>query len=393
MNPSDFTDAAPGRLVPTSQGAHAFVPDPLPRGVALPPPTIKRLAAAERAIGRLGGVTLQEFNPYLISSPLLHREAILSSRMEGTITTPEQLVLLEAEEADDSRSRRVDEDTAEVLNYVRAMQHALGRLESLPISLRLIKEIHRVLLSRVRGEGEDPGEFRRSQNFIGSGASSRIEDARFVPPPVNALDDSLRAFEVYLHDDSIEDPFLVQLALAHYQFETIHPFRDGNGRVGRLLIPLMMVAKDRIDAPVLYLSAYFERNRERYVDLLLEVSQSGSWISWIDFFLDGVTESAREGTAQGMALLELRQRYHRQFQADRSSARIIRLVDELFQSPSLTIRKAATILGLTAQGAANNIHKLEEAGVVREITGRARHQVFVADEILAFMYDRPGSSG
>lgn len=393
MDPRDFADSAPGRLVPTTHGALAFLPDPLPRAIPLPPGTVRRLAAAERAIGRLSGATLQEFNPYLVSSPLLHREAILSSRMEGTITTPEQLVLLEAEEADAVRRPSADEDTTEVLNYVRAMQHALGRLQSLPISLRLIQEIHRVLLSGVRGDREDPGAFRRSQNFIGTGIGSRIEDARFVPPPINHLDDCLNQFEAYLHDDSLEDPFLVQLALAHYQFETIHPFRDGNGRVGRLLIPLLMIAKDRLDAPILYLSAYFERNRDAYVDLLLEVSQKGSWVRWIDFFLDGVTESARESTRQATALLELRQQYHRRFQAYRSSARVIRLIDELFQSPSITIRRAAAILDITPQGAANNIHKLEEAGVIREITGGSRNQVFVADRILAFMYDRPEVQG
>lgn len=389
MDPRDFAESSPGRLVPTTHGVQAFVPDLLPRGIPLPPATVRRLAAAERAIGRLSGATLKEFNPYLLSSPLLHREAILSSRMEGTVTTPEQLVLLEAEEADDTRRRRADEDTAEVLNYVRAMQHALHRLQALPISLRLIQEIHRVLLSGVRGDREDPGTFRRSQNFIGAGVANSIEDARFVPPPVNLLDGCLRDFEAYLHDDTIEDPFLVQLALAHYQFETIHPFRDGNGRVGRLLIPLLMIAKDRLDAPILYLSAYFERNREAYVDLLLEVSQKGSWIRWIDFFLDGVAESAQESTRQATALMELRQRYHRRFQADRSSARIIRLIDELFQSPSITIRRAAAILDLTPQGAANNIHKLRESGIVREITGGSRNQVFMADEIIAFMHDRP----
>ncbi len=392
MDPRDFAEAAPGRLVPTTHGAQAFVPDPLPRGVVLPPATVRRLAAAERAIGRLSGATLQEFNPYLISSPLLHREAILSSRMEGTITTPEQLVLLEAEEVDDARKRGADEDTAEVLNYVRAMQHALHRLADLPISLRLIQEIHRVLLSGVRGDREDPGAFRRSQNFIGAGVSSRIEDARFVPPPVNLLEECLHELEAYLHDETIEDPFLVQLALAHYQFETIHPFRDGNGRVGRLLIPLLMIAKDRLDAPILYMSAYFERNRDTYVDLLLEVSQRGSWTRWIDFFLDGVTESARDSTGQATALLDLRHQYHRRFQSDRSSARVIRLIDELFQSPSITIRRAASILAITSQGAANNVHKLKRAGIVREITGGTRNQVFVADEILAFMYDRPVTS-
>lgn len=389
MDPSDYSDSAPGRLVPTTHGAHAFVPDPLPRGLALPSATVRRLATAERSVGRLSGVTLQELNPYLISSPLLHREAILSSRMEGTLTTPEQLVLLEADESGDSRARRGDDDTEEVLNYVRAMQHGLKRLESLPVSLRLIQEIHRVLLSGVRGERQDPGAFRRSQNFIAAPGSNRIEDARFVPPPVNEMAQSLHDFESYLHDESVDDPFLLQSALAHYQFEAIHPFRDGNGRVGRLLIPLLMVAKDRLDAPVLYLSAYFERNREAYVDLLLRVSQKGDWIAWIDFFLDGVAESAIEATRQATALLDLRQRYHRTFQSDRSSARIIRLIDELFRSPSITIRRAAEILDLTPQGAANNIHKLEDVEVLREITGGKRNQVFVADEILAFLRDSP----
>jgi len=388
MDPDDFTNAAPGRLVPTTYGVLAFVPNPLPRGISLPSATVKRLAMAERAVGRLSGVTLQEFSPYLVSSPLLHREAILSSRIEGTITTPEQLVLLEAEETDQP-ARAADEDTAEVLNYVRAMQHGLRRLESLPVSLRLIKELHGVLLSGVRGERQDPGTFRRTQNFIGSRAGDSIEDARFVPPPVPDMERALGELEAYLHDETIEDPFLIQLALIHYQFETIHPFRDGNGRVGRLLIPLIMVAKERLDAPLLYLSAFFERNRQTYVDLLLRVSQTGDWIRWIDHFLEAVGESATEATGQATALLELRQRYHRRFQKDRSSARIIRLVDELFQTPSITIRKAAKVLSLTEQGAANNIHKLEDAGVLREVTGGKRNQVFVADEIVRFLYDAP----
>jgi Fic family protein len=389
MDSKDFRESSPGKLVPTTHGVQAFVPEPLPRSLSISPKTVKLLAAAERAIGRLSGATLREFNPYLISSPLLRREAILSSRMEGTLTTPEQLVLLEAEEVDEKRRRAPDDDTEEVLNYVRAMQYGLRRLEELPVSLRLIQEIHQVLLSGVRGEQHEPGAFRRTQNFIGTRPGDQIDEARFVPPPVPQMQEALHDFEAYLHDDSIEDPFLVQLALSHYQFEVIHPFRDGNGRVGRLLIPLLMVARDRLEAPLLYLSAFFERNREEYVDLLLRVSCDGSWMRWIDFFLRGVAESAEESTGQATALLELRQQYHRQFQADRSSAKIIRLVDELFQSPSITIKKASRILDLTPQGAANNIHKLEEAGVVREVTGGKRNQVFVADEVLAFLYDRP----
>lgn len=388
MRREEFTGTAPGALFPTTHGVVAFVPDPPPRALDLDSVSVKLLATAERAVGRLTGLTLREFNPYLISSPLLRREAILSSRIEGTITTPEQLVLLEAEEGGEG-ARSHYGDTEEVLNYVRAMQHGLRRLQELPVSLSLIKEVHRVLLSGLRGQAHEPGEFRRSQNFIASRHSNSIEEARFVPPPVPQMKECLSDLEKYLHDESVEVPLLVQLAIAHYQFEAIHPFRDGNGRVGRLLIPLVMVARERLDDPLLYLSAYFERNRDQYVDLLLEVSRSGAWLDWVKFFLQGVAESAEEACLQADAIMALRQEYHRVFQADRSSARILRLVDELFQTPSITIGKAARLLDLSHQGAANNVHKLEENGILREITGGKRNQVFVADQILRFMYDRP----
>lgn len=387
MKSKDFTPEAPGKLVPTTHGTEAFVPDPLPRNISLPGETILLLADAESAVGRLGGTTAREFNPYLIGSPLLHREAILSSRMEGTVTTPEQLVLLEAEAETEGRKPKGDDETQEVLNYVRAMQHALERLEELPVSLRLMREIHRVLLTGVRGERHEPGEFRRTQNFIRGRRSEEIEEARFVPPPVPQMKGGLGALEKYLHDEDPVDPSLVRLALIHYQFEAIHPFRDGNGRVGRLLIPLLMCSWDRLEAPILYVSAFFEKNRETYVDLLLRVSQQGDWIGWVNFFLRGVEQSAREATAQALALLDLRQRYHRQCQESRASASLIRLVDRLFQTPSITIKNASALLDMTPQGAANNVHRLEAMGILREVTGQQRYQVFVADEIVTFMYD------
>lgn len=390
MKSEDFTPEAPGKLVPTTRGAQAFVPDPLPRNISLPGETILLLAEAESAVGRLGGTTAREFNPYLIGSPLLHREAILSSRMEGTVTTPEQLVLLEAEAETEGRKPRGDDETHEVLNYVRAMQHALERLEELPVGLRLMREIHRVLLTGVRGERHEPGEFRRTQNFIRGRRSEEIEDARFVPPPVPQMKEGLGALEKYLHDEDPVAPSLVRLALIHYQFEALHPFRDGNGRVGRLLIPLLMCSWGRLDAPILYISAFFEKNRETYVDLLLRLSQQGDWIGWVNFFLRGVEQSAREATAQALALLDLRQRYHRQCQESRASASLIRLIDRLFQTPSITIKNASALLDMTPQGAANNVHRLEAMGILREVTGQKRYQVFVADEIVTFMYDSTG---
>lgn len=389
MKAEDFNSDGPGTLVPTTHGAQAFVPNAIPRNLSLPPETVLLLADAESAVGRLGGTTAREFNPYLVGSPLLHREAILSSRMEGTITTPEQLLLLEAEADTTGRKPRGDEDTQEVLNYVRAMQHALNRLQELPVSLRLIKEIHRVLLEGVRGERHEPGEFRTSQNFIRGSRSEKIEDARFVPPPIPEMKNGLGDLEEYLHERSPLDPGLVRLAMIHYQFETLHPFRDGNGRVGRLLIPLLMCSWGRLEAPILYVSAFFERHREAYVDLLLRVSQRGDWISWIDFFLRGVAESATEATEQSMALLDLRQRYHRELQKSRASASLLRLIDRLFQAPSITIKKASNVLDMTHQGAANNIHRLEQAGILREVTGQKRNQVFVAHEIVSFLYDSP----
>lgn len=389
MDPQAFRPPFPGRLVSTTHGVQAFVPDPLPCGVELSGETVRLLAAAENAVGRLSGTTAREFNPFLIGSPLLHREAIASSRMEGTVTTPEQLVLLEAERQTPGRSADADDDTLEVLNYVHAMREGLELLEELPITTRLIREIHEVLLSGVRGQHQDPGEFRKGQNFIRSPRSERIEDARFIPPPVPEMRKALGDLDRYMNDPEPEDPLLVRLALVHYQFEAIHPFRDGNGRVGRLLIPLLLVANDRLQSPILYLSAFFETHRESYVDLMLRVSQTGDWASWLDFFLRAVRRSAEDSIRQAISLLELRQAYHRRLQAGRASARLIQLIDRLFQVPSITIKDAATVLDLTPQGAANNIHRLEEEGILREVTGRKRNQIFVADEILRFLYEPP----
>lgn len=389
MNIEEFTSDAPGRLVGTVMGAHAFVPAPLPATMDLSAKAVRRLARAENALGRLLGTAAREFNPYLIGSPLLHREAILSSRIEGTVTTPERLVLLQTAAGSEAIPLPPDDDTREVLNYMRAMRHGLHLLDQIPPSLRLIREVHKVLLSGVRGDREAPGEFRTMQNFIANSRADDIESARFVPPPPQEMQQALAEFEVYLNQEpNLEiDPFLVRLALAHYQFEAIHPFRDGNGRVGRLLLPLLLCSHGRLDAPLLYLSAYFERSRRRYMDLLLRVSQRGEFMPWVEYFLQGVEESATEATEQAVALLELRQAYHRGFQTGRSSALLIRLIDHLFEVPSITINQAAELLGVTHQAASNNVRKLVDAGILREVTGRRRSQVFVAPRIIEFMYD------
>lgn len=391
MQHSDFAPVFPGRLVPTVDGAVAFVPDPLLRTLDLDLPAIRLLAEAENALGRLVGTTARLVNPYLVGSPLLNREAILSSRIEGTITTPERLVLLQAgalpSASDDPETR----DTLEVLNYVRAMEHGLGRLSELPVCLRLIREIHAELLRGVRGDRERPGEFRTSQNWIGHARSDPIRLARFVPPPTSEMLPALDDLEKYLHETPSDLPLLVRLALIHYQFEAIHPFRDGNGRIGRLLIPLLLCSHGRMRDPLLYLSSFFERNREEYMDRLLRVSLAGEWLEWIGFFLRAVTECGEEAIRQAEGLLALRQRYHERFQTARSSSLLQKLIDVLFRSPSITIGRAAELLGVTHAAGAYNIRKLQETGVLREATGRKRDQIFIAPEILAFMRDRPPS--
>lgn len=370
--------------MPVEGDAVSFVPNPLPDDLPLDRHSTRLLSDAEHAIGRLAGTTARLVNPYLIGCPLLHREAILSSRIEGTITSPEQLVLLEAGAAE-SGDEQQRQDTREVRNYIRAMEHGLA--SPLPLSLRLIRDLHRVLVDGVRGNRERPGEFRSVQNFIGRPSDS-IHTARYVPPPVREMHACLDDLERRLHREDEALPILVKGALVHYQFEAIHPFRDGNGRVGRLLIPLMLVRGERLPQPVLYLSAYLERNRERYMDLLADVSRTGAWLAWVHFFLRGVEESAVESLEQAEAILALRQRYHDAVRDARSFGHLQRLIDELFVSPSITIALAAGKLGVTPAAASGHIKKLVAAGVLREWTGRRRDQVFVAPDILAFMRNR-----
>lgn len=385
MQHADYSSVSPGRLVPV-EGAVAFVPAPLPDELALDARAASLLGEAEHAVGRLVGTTAGMVNPYLVASPLLHREALLSSRIEGTYATPEQLVLLDLQPAGDETAGDQREDTREVHNYIRAMEHGLA--SPLPLSLRLIREVHRVLLDGVCGNRARPGEFRRSQSFIGRPGDTLVT-ARYVPPPVPDMRACLDVLERRLHREREGLPVLVKVALVHYQFEAIHPFLDGNGRVGRLLIPLMLARVGRLPQPVLYMSAYLERHRERYMDLPLEVSRRGAWLEWVGFFLRGVAESAAESLGQTEGLLALRQQYHDRLRSARSFGSLQRLVDRLFATPSVTIGLAAKHLGVTVAAASGHVKRLVEAGVLREVTGRKRDQIFVAPAILAFMHDRP----
>jgi Fic family protein len=391
MQAIDFTSQSPGALVQTSPGILAFVPAPLPESLLLDSGTTHALLLAERALGQLTGtlrVAARGVSSFLISSPLTRREAISSSRIEGTLTTPEQLALFEIEPAKHPPADEAERQTKEVLNYVRALEHGFSRLDEIPICQRLIKELHAVLMEGVRGGDETPGEFRTVQNFIGS--SHDIREARFVPPPPEALRECLTDFERSIHTESNQLPALVRLALLHYQFETIHPFRDGNGRVGRLLLPLLLHTYEKIEGPVLYISSYLEQHRRRYTDLLLQVSQTGDYLSWVRFFLEAVTESAKESVDRAEALLALRDESRRRLQSARSSSLLLKLVDAFFERPSMSIGATAKLLQVTDASAAANLRKLQELGFVVEVTGRRRDQRYVARQLIEVVYG-PGN--
>jgi Fic family protein len=340
------------------------------------------LARAERSLGHLTGTLRaagRHVSPLLVSAALQRREAISSSRIEGTNTTPEQLVLLELDPAQSGAGD--DPDTREVLNYLTALQHGFKQLEHIPVCLRLLKELHALLMTGVRGDGERPGEFRDVQNFID--ATRDIRQARFVPPPVAEMRRCLDELEAYMHQPGESLPHLVRLALVHYQFETIHPFRDGNGRVGRIMVPLLLCSYERLDAPALYLSPYFERFRTKYTDLMLNVSQKGDFASWIQFFLEAVEASATESIARAEQLLRLREDYRARLQSTRANTRLLGLVDGLFERPSVSLARAAELLGnVTPAAASSNVRKLVEQGILQEVTGRKRDQRFVAAGIL-----------
>lgn len=377
MRTEDFTSTSPGALVTIERNLHAFVPNNLPPALTFTAAEAALIAEAERALGELAGAGSMLPNPDLIIRPFLRKEAVLSSRIEGTIATIEQLILFE--EANSPTSEQGD--VREVFNYFEALGSGIEALSAgYPVSKQLIRQLHNTLMSGVRGSDKHPGEFRKEQNAIGIKGRG-IEQATYVPPPpteVLPLLDELERFMLVRH----ELPAIVQIALIHYQFESIHPFMDGNGRVGRLLISLLMIAYDIMDQPLLYLSDYFERNRDQYLAHLLGVSQAGQWNEWIVFFSTGVREQSRIARQLALDLLHLWQRYRMVVHDRGLSARALTIVDWLFDRPSITVPRAASQLGITQAAARNLVERLESESIVREVTGKARHRIYVAHEIL-----------
>jgi Fic family protein len=377
MNPANFRKGGAGRLLGIGQGQWAFLPNPLPPKLEITWDLAERISDADRYLGELAGVARTIPNPHLLIGPFTRREAVLSSRIEGTQATLTELFSAEA----GARKEGPSEAVREISNYVRALEYGLKRLKQLPVSLRLMKELHERLMKDVRGEFLSPGEFRRAQNFIGP-PGCKLENATYVPPPVPHMKDALDRFEKYIHESRRVFPPLVRLSLIHYQFEAIHPFWDGNGRVGRLLITLLLCSERLLPQPLLYLSAYFERNRKEYYRLLLDVSHTGNWTDWLRFFVNGVSEESRDAVARSNQLLALRQEYRETLQAQKSPGRTLELMENLFKEPVLTVAGARDRLEVTARAAQQNVDRLLKAGILREVTGRKRYRVFVARRII-----------
>jgi Fic family protein len=373
----EFFDSPTGQVVRTIDDAWAFVPNSLPPTLTWTSDLISDLSKADRALGELAGLGRTLVNPNLLIRPFMRREAVLSSRIEGTQATLEDLYAYEGEQLS---LFEPPHDVEEVHNYVRALEYGLERLEEFPLSLRFIREIHARLMEGVRGQEMTPGEFRRRQNCIGPPRCS-LAEATFVPPPVLQMREALDAFERFLYDD-LGLPPLVRLGLIHYQFEAIHPFLDGNGRVGRLLIILLLCAWELLPEPLLYLSAYIEAHRRTYYELLLAVSQEGAWEAWLRFFLQGVAEQSQDALVRAGRLQNLRERYREQFQTKRTAARLLQVVDLLFDQPLVTVNQVAEALDVHFASANQYVQQLEETGVLREITGQARNRVYRADEVL-----------
>jgi len=370
-----------GRRIHCPAGYRAYLPESLPPRLEWNAGLVAALSAADRAVGRLAGEGRRLPNPHLLIRPFVRREAVLSSRIEGTQATLGELLAAEA----GAVVERSPADLREVGNYVVALEYGVVRLGKLPLSLRLVRELHERLMRGVRGDIATPGEFRRSQNWIGP-AGCTLADATFVPPPPDRLMECLDAWEKFLHDDKL--PPLVHAALAHSQFEAIHPFLDGNGRVGRLLITLLLIAKGMLPSPLLYLSAFFEATRKEYYARLLGVTERGEWEEWLGYFFAGAKQQAEDALGRIQRIDELLARWREQL-AKVPSRLPEKALDLFAENPFWTVNKLATRLDVAFTTAQRAIDRLEAGGIVALASAAKRNRVYCAREILDILEDPP----
>ena len=372
-----FDTRSPGNLIPTIEGASAFVPAQLPPQLDLAA-LFGPYGEAMAGIGTLNAKFSQLGNPNLIIKPLQRREALLSSAMEGTFTTSDELALLEAGAEQNARA-----DTREVLNYVTALSHAVTLMDELPICHRLIRETHSKLLSGLplaRGGNKRPGEYKQDQNWIGG---ATIDAARFVPPPPRETQESMDKLEAFINRPDVKGiPPLIEAALIHYQFETIHPFADGNGRVGRILIPLLLLSRGLIANAVFYPSASMEARKGEYIDRMFDVSTKGRWTDWIVFFLEICRETCTASVDVIDRLISLQGEYRRRAMATFRSTNILILIDHLFTKPMVSAPAVQDLLGVTHRAARMTIANLEQIGILERVPNLSMPEFFAAREIL-----------
>lgn len=367
-------------MLPSPAGGFScFYPSAAPADLPMNWSLAALLSEADRAVAELSGAGRLLPNPHLLIRPFLRREAVLSSLIEDTYAEVDELLLLEVE----PNNPPVRQSIVEVANHVRALEEGLSRVEELPISTRLITELHGILLRSVRGgeNNKTPGELRRSQNWIGRPGST-LRTATFVPPPPHHLHESLRDWENYLHEEA-QELHLVKIALLHYQFEAIHPFLDGNGRIGRLLITLYLCATGVLSQPLLFLSAYFEENRAEYYRLLHSVSTQGAWLEWLEYFLVGVRNTAHRALADTSSLVDTYQKYRTLMdQAKRVPGAAGGILDAVFGSPMLSIKSHSRNTGESYPNVAKGVAFWEKHGLLTEITQKQRNKIYAASEIL-----------
>ena len=372
---------ASGRWIKTLKGYRAFHPDPLPPKLNWTPKLVRALSDADQLLGRLAGEGRRLPNPHLLIRPFVQREAVFSSRIEGTQSTLGELLASDA----GAVVARSPEDLREVGNYVAALEHGIARLKTLPLSLRLVRELHEKLMTGVRGHHAKPGELRRSQNWIGPPGST-LTQATHVPPPHEEMLDYLGAWEEFLHDESL--PPVVQTALMHYQFEAIHPFLDGNGRVGRLLITLLLMQRGVLPLPLLYLSAFFEATRRDYYDSLRAVTERSAWEDWLLYFFNGVARQSEDALSRAERINQQLDQWRKHVSGTGTGV-ALRLLDLLGTNPFITVRKAEAQLGVAFNTAATALRRLVGLRIVKQVGDARRDRVFCAQALLDILEEPP----
>ena len=372
---------ASGRWIKTLKGYRAFHPDPLPPKLNWTPKLVRALSDADQLLGRLAGEGRRLPNPHLLIRPFIQREAVFSSRIEGTQSTLGELLASDA----GAVVARSPEDLREVGNYVAALEHGIARLKTLPLSVRLVRELHEKLMTGVRGHHATPGELRRSQNWIGPPGST-LTQATYVPPPHEEMLDYLGAWEEFLHDESL--PPLVQTALMHYQFEAIHPFLDGNGRVGRLLITLLLMQRGVLPLPLLYLSAFFEATRRDYYDSLRAVTERSAWEDWLLYFFNGVARQSEDALSRAERINQQLDQWRKHVSGTGTGV-ALRLLDLLGTNPFITVRKAEAQLGVAFNTAATALRRLVGLRIVKQVGDARRDRVFCAQALLDILEEPP----